>query len=326
MGVEVGLKVLVTGANGFVGAHLVRRLRKSGYDVRRAVRELAGEAGEDVVAVGELSGETDWSRALHGVDLVVHSAARVHVLHESVHDPDSAFRSVNVDATRELALQAAEAGVKRLVFLSTIGVLGNYSLSPFTEADKAHPSNRYSTSKWEAEQALWSVARSTGLEVVVVRPPLVYGPGVKANFLRLMEAVDHGRILPFSWVKNARDFISIRNLYHFIEHCLQHPAAANQTYLICDEEPVSTPDLVRALASEMGRTPRLVPVPHWFLRLAACMLRKERFYHSVCSSLRIETTKARHELNWQPVETMEEGLRQTVAWYLSQKGAAHGTD
>lgn len=289
----------------------------------RIVRQVqCSNPSHDHVAIGDIDGATDWSSALEGVDAVIHAAARVHVLHEPVRDPLSEFRHVNIDATVKLAEQAAEAGVKRFVFLSTIGVLGNYSKTPMNEHKNPTPPNAYSASKREAEVRLMQVADRTGLEVVIIRPPLVYGPGVKANFLRLMQAVDKGLPLPFGRVRNLRDFVSIDNLCSLILLCLHHPAAANQMFVVADGEPISTPALIRRLAKLMGRPSRLLPVPRWMLWQGARLMHKERLYHSICSSLRVDTSHARRTLGWQPVETLDEGLRQTVAWYMHQKQAA----
>ena len=317
MGREVAMKVLVTGANGFIGGHLCAHLSAHGYEVRKAVRRLSPEP--DSFAVGELGEQTDWSAALEGVEVIVHAAARVHVLHEVVDDPVSEFLGVNVKATQHLARSAAKAGVKRLVFISSIGVLGNYSEAPFSESDQPNPSNIYSMSKWEAEQALRRIADEMELDVVIIRPPLVYGPGVKANFLRLMEHVHQRHPMPFRMIHNARDFVSISNLCHFIEQVMEHPQAANQTYLICDGQAVSTPELISRLATLMGTSARLLPVPDSMLHLGAKLLSKERFYHSVCSSLRIDTRKAREELDWKPAESLQQGLEQTVQWFLTEQ-------
>lgn len=286
---------------------------QSGHAVVRAVRLQNGPGS---FAVGDVTGTTDWSEALHGVDVVVHLAARVHVLYESVTDPISEFRHTNVDATVNLARQAAQAGVKRFVFISSIGVLGNYSIRPFQEDNRPMPSNAYSASKQEAERQLMAVSRDTGLEIVIIRPPLVYGPGVKANFYRLMHAVDARKPLPFGLVKNKRDFISVTNMCSLIECCLTHPEAAGQIFLAADGEAVSTPALIRKLAALLGVKPRLIPVPVSLLLLGAMLLRKERFYHSICSSLRIDTSKAQSLLGWVPPQSLDEGLRQTVEWYL----------
>lgn len=309
--------ILVTGANGFIGGHLCAALEAAGYGVKKAVRDAeALLPAHNVCVIGEMSGETDWSDALRGVDGVVHLAARVHVLYESVTDPISEFRHTNIDATVQLARQAAAMGVKRFVFISTIGVHGNYSTKPLKEEDRPSPSNAYSASKQEAERLLMAVARETNLEVVIIRPPLVYGPGVKANFMRLMQAVDQRKPLPFGAVANARDFISVTNMCSLIITCLEHPAAVNQIFLAADGQAIATPDLIRKLAALLGKPTRLIPVPVWLLFLGAMLLRKERFYHSICSSLRIDSRKARNLLNWQPPQSLDDGLKQTVEWYL----------
>ena len=313
----MAMKILVTGANGFVGSHLCEMLAQQGHQVVRAVRSRQSGDGDDVVETGEISSTTDWRAALEGVEVVVHSAARVHVLNESINEPMSEFREINVHGTVRLAEQAAAAGVKRLVFISTIGVLGNYSESPLHEHYHPHPSNGYSRSKREAEAKLMQLPPECGIEITIIRPPLVYGPGVKANFLKLMRCIDAARPLPFGMVPNARDYVSIANLCHFIERCLWHEAAANQVFLVADGEPISTPELIRRLARLMGRPVRLLPVPRWVLRVGARLLRKERLYHSICSSLRIDTSKAQLYLDWQPVESLQQGLEQTVAWYRS---------
>jgi nucleoside-diphosphate-sugar epimerase len=317
MGMDMVVKVLVTGANGFIGCHLSRWLVQEGYEVHKAVRQ-ASAMQDHVFQVGDINGQTDWSQALDGVDVVVHAAARVHVLYETVTDPISEFRHANVDATINLAEQAHRMGVKRFVFISTIGVLGNYSRAPFVEGKQPYPSNAYSASKMEAEQQLLRLAKKTGLEVVIIRPPLVYGPGVKANFYRLMQAIDHSKPMPFGAVCNARDFISVANICSLITTCLTHPAAANEIFLAADGEPVSTPALIRKLAAAMGRKAKLIPIPVWVLSAGAFLLRKERFYHSICSSLRIDTSKARTLLGWQPPQSLDDGLRQTVEWYVGQ--------
>lgn len=205
-----------------------------------------------------------------------------------------------------------------MIFISTIGVLGNYSLQPFCESDVPQPSNAYAQTKWEAEQKLNQIANESGLELVVIRPPLVYGPGVKANFYRLMDHVAKGKPLPFGRVVNQRDFVSVKNLSHLISTCLVHPKAAGELFLVADRESVSTPQLIRKLALHLGVKPRLLPIPEILLHWGARLLQKERFYHSVCSSLQIDTAKAWQLLDWQPMQTLDEGLIETVAWYQQQ--------
>lgn len=313
------MKVLVTGANGFVGSWLCDKLQGQGHQVVRVTRNHpCANPSHNHIEIGDIDEKTDWSGALQGVEVVIHTAARVHVLHESVTDPLSEFRHVNIDATVRLAEQAAEAGVRRFIFISTIGVLGNYSKTPMNEERRPSPPNAYSASKKEAEVRLMQVADRKGIEVVILRPPLVYGPGVKANFLRLMQAVDRGLPLPFGRVKNLRDFISVENLCSLVMLCLTHPDAANQIFVVADGEPISTPALIRKLAALLQKPARLLPVPRWFLWQGARLTNKERLYHSICSSLRIDTRRARNVLGWQPVQSMDEGLQQTVEWYKQQ--------
>lgn len=322
MGLEMALTILITGANGFVGHHLAAFLETAGHRVVRASRTALPQ--EHAVQIDSLDESTPWAEHLQGVDVVVHLAARVHVLHESACDPISEFRKVNVKALRHLASESGCAGVKRFIFMSTIGVLGNHSDIPFKETDEPKPENSYSISKWEGEQALQSICDATGLTYTIIRPPLIYGPGVKANFLRLMECIYRQHPAPFKSIDNQRDFISIGNLCEFILRVMSHEAARNQTYLVSDVQAISTPDLIYKLADIMQKKPRLVPVPTGLLRVGAKLLNKERFYHSVCSSLRIETAKARQQLGWQPSQSLDEGLKQTVEGFLTAKAAARG--
>ena len=231
-----------------------------------AVRSSAGLPGEQLI--GELDSDTNWTVALNGVDAVVHLAARVHVMHDRRRFPQQAFHRVNALGTVRLAEQAAAAGVKRLVFLSSIKVNGEGSPVPYRETDPPAPQDPYAISKWEAEQGLHDIAARTGLEVVILRPPLVYGPGVKANFRRLMNAVRKGIPLPFGSIDNRRSLLYLGNLVDAIRVCIEHPAAANKTYLISDGEDVSTPDLVRRLARAMNRPARLLAVPPALLTAA----------------------------------------------------------
>ncbi len=316
------LRVLVTGANGFVGSSLCQMLQQQGHQVIGTTRTAHETQKNEYVITGELNANTNWRDVLRGVDVVVHSAARVHVLYDTVADPISEFRQINVEASANLARQAIEAGARRMIFISTIGVLGNYSLKPFCESDAPQPSNAYAVTKWEAEQKLAEIAKTSGLELVVIRPPLVYGPRVKANFYRLMDHVAKGKPLPFGRVVNQRDFVSVKNLSHLISVCLSHPKAAGELFLAADRESVSTPQLIRKLAQHFRVYPRLIPVPEILLHWGARLLQKERFYHSVCSSLQIDTAKAWQLLDWQPMQTLDEGLSETVAWYQQQtKGA-----
>lgn len=310
------MMVLVTGANGFVGRALCDTLRSSGHAVREAVRQgkskpLAG--GVDAVDIGSINSTTDWNVALAGCDVVVHLAARAHVMHDTRDDPLAEFREVNTDGTRRLARQAAQAGVKRFVFVSSIKVNGEGRDAPYREADTPAPEDAYAISKWEAEQGLWRIAHETGLEVVVLRPPLVYGPGVKANFRRLLDTVARGWPLPLGAIANRRSLLYLGNFVDAIRTCVEHPAAAGQTFLIDDGQPVSTPELIRAAAHAMGRPARLLSVPVGALTFAGALLCRRAAVQRLTDSLWLDSSLIRTHLGWEPPYSMAAGLAATVA-------------
>ncbi len=314
------MKVLVTGASGFVGRSLCDALLRKGhseYSIVPAVRSPRGLPGECVV--GEIDGKTDWREALHGVHAVVHLAARVHVMNDRVADPLTIFRSVNTEGTLHLARQCVAAGVRRFVFISSIKVNGEERAAPYTEADTPAPEDAYAISKWEAEQGLRQIAAQTGLEVVILRLPLVYGPGVRANFLALLRAVARGIPLPLGAISNQRSLIYVGNLVDAILRCLEHPAAAGQTFLVSDGEAVSTPELVRCMAAALGRPARLVTLPVPLLWLATTLAKKSALVTRLAGSLSIDSSAIRRELSWTPPFTLDEGLRETAAWYANQK-------
>lgn len=321
--------VLVTGANGFVGSALCTRLTADGISVTGAVRrdqpEFSFPPDVHLTEVGTINNNTDWSTALASVDTVVHLAARVHVMRESVRDPLAEFRAVNVAGTERLAVQAARAGVKRLVYVSSIKVNGEETLDqPFVESDPPQPGDPYAVSKWEAEQALQRVAEATGLEVVVVRPPLVYGPGVKGNFLSLMGLVQKGLPLPVGRCHNHRSLLGLGNFTDFLALCVRHPAAAGKTFLVSDGEDLSTPELIRRLAAAMGRSPRLLSVPPAWLRVVTRLLGRPGVYQRLCGSLQVDSGLARRTLDWTPPETVNVGLARTVENFLQQHGGRTG--
>jgi len=310
------MKILVTGSNGFIGSTLCDQLAGAEFDFVQAVRNPASGA----VAVGSISGETDWSEALRGVDAVVHLAARVHVLNENTPDSEAEFQKVNVDGTANLARQAAKAGVSRFVFISSIGVHGQSSGEvPFSPDDLLDPHNQYSRSKYMAELALKKVCDETEMEAVVIRPPLVYGPGEGANFLRLMKLVDSGMPLPLGALCNLRGPVFVGNLCDLILRCLTHPAAAGQVFLVSDDRDVSTPDLLRMVASNMGKPARLFPVPQSILHLAGRLLGRSRDVARLCGSLQLELSHTKKVLDWTPPFTLEEGVNKTVLSYLEGK-------
>ena len=309
------MKVRVTGANGFVGLALLERLNvMSGLQVAGSVRRAVGLTGTTVVEVGDLTAQTDWSSTLAGADAVVHLAARVHVMQDTATDPLTAFRTVNVDGTLNLARQAAASGVKRFVFISSVKVNGE-STEPghaFSEADAPNPQDAYGQSKHEAEQGLRQIAYDTGMEVVIIRPPLVYGPRVKANFAALMRAVQRGWPLPLGAVHNQRSLVALDNLVDLIVTCITHPQAANQTFLLSDGEDLSTPDLIRRMARAMNRPARLLPVPVWALQAGALLLGKGDAVQRLCGNLQVDISKSRTLLGWNPPVSVDEGLRRAV--------------
>jgi nucleoside-diphosphate-sugar epimerase len=319
------MKLLVTGANGFVGRALLASLCKEGNEVQAAVRtlradfaEFAAARGAGVHAVGEMGPHTDWLPLLRGVETIVHLAARVHEMDDAGRDTLPDYLAVNCTATLNLAQAAAAAGVKRLVFLSSVKVCGECasSAAPFTEDTPPRPQGPYAQSKWEAEQGLGAIAAQTGLEVVILRPALVYGPGVKANFLRLMHWVRRGWPLPFGQVNNCRSLLYLGNLVDAIRVCLEHPAAAGKTFLLSDGEDVSTPELVRLIAQALGRPPRLLSFPPAWLRAAGKLAGRGKEVDRLLGSLCVDSGKIRRELGWQPPHTLDAGIRETVRAYV----------
>jgi UDP-glucose 4-epimerase len=257
--------------------------------------------------------KTTWRSALGNCDAVVHLAARVHVMQDTAADPLALYWATNTDATLNLARQAAQAGVRRFVFVSSIKVNGEGRDAAYRESDAPAPEDAYAISKWEAEQGLWRIARETGLEVVVLRPPLVYGPGVKANFRRLLDTVVRGWPLPLGAIENRRSLLYLGNFVDAIRVCVEHPAAAGQTFLIDDGQPVSTPELVRAVARAMGRPARLLPVPAGMLNFAGALLGKRAAVARLTGSLWLDSSLIRARLGWIPPYSMAAGLAATVA-------------
>jgi len=304
-------RVLITGGHGFVGHSLFERLRAEGRDPLRVSRQALRPRE---LAVGEIGLTTDWSKAFINCAVVIHLAARVHVMNDTEVDPLTAFRSVNVDGTLNLARQSAAAGIKRFVFISSVKVngesteLGHF----FTADDVPAPLDYYGVSKMEAEQGLREIAELTGMEVVIIRPPLVYGLGVKANFASLMRAVQRGWPLPVGAVHNQRSFVALGNLVDFIVNCITHPQAANQTFLVSDGEDLSTPDLIRRMARAMNRPARLLPAPKSVLMAGAIILGRRDMAQRLCGNLQVDISKSRTLLGWNPPISVNEGLRRAV--------------
>lgn len=319
-----GGTVLVTGASGFVGHALVVHLlnlhdRTVVAGVRRADASVPARA--DTRTVPALGPEADWTAALAGIDQVVHAAARVHVMNDTEADPLTAFRRVNTQGTLALAEQAARAGVRRFVFISSIKVNGEQTAPgrPFDADQPVAPTDPYGLSKHEAEQGLLRLARETAMEVVIIRPVLVYGPGVGANFASLMRWLKRGVPLPLGAVRNRRSLVSLDNLVDLIAVCLDHPSAANQVFLVSDGEDLSTTDLLRRLGQALGRRPLLLPVPPRLLALAAHLVGRTSIAQRLLGSLQVDIDKNRRLLGWQPAVTVDHALRATAASFLESR-------
>lgn len=319
-------KFLITGANGFIGQVLCDELLRQGHSVRAAVRSenslLIGNI--EAVIVGSIDGETDWTDVLRGVDIVIHLAARVHVIEDSSPNPLAEYLKVNLHGTTNLAKQAATAGVKRFVYVSSIKVNGEYTNEgqPFTESNNPQPQDDYAISKWKAEQALMRISQETGLEVVIVRPPLVYGPSVKANFLNLIGLIHRGIPLPFGSIKNQRSLLYVGNLTDVLITCATHPAAAGQTFLVSDGEDISTSELVGQLADCMTKSKKSIRCPVWFLKVAGSVIGKASSMERLLGNLQIDNSTIRKRLDWKPKFTIRQGLQSTVEWYTAWRSAS----
>lgn len=319
--------IAITGASGFIGKALFSELVSRGYLVRGVVRasgclpQVSGGSFE-IISLGDINGTTDWSVALRGVKTVVHYAALAHVIHKNKSDALAAYCKVNVEGTRRLAEQAALLGVERLIFLSSIVVLGinTNNREPFFVSDIPTPVEPYGLSKWKAEQALWEISAKTGLGVVVVRPPLVYGQGVKGNFLRLLRLISTGFPPPLGAIVNWRSLVGLDNLIDLLICCVEYPAAAGQTFLVSDGgRDLSTPELIGMLARMMGKSPHLLSVPLSWLRMTGNVTGKITEIERLTSSLQVDISHTLDFLQWRPPVPVTTGLQKMVDWYLQQR-------
>jgi len=330
-------RVLVTGANGFVGMSLSVALVAKGLSVRLAARneQICSEVDRrlakivhrccydtnvvEVTPVGDLGTDIEWRPTLQGIDTVVHLAGRAHVLKERTSDPMAIFRAVNVAGTKRLAECAVETGVRRLIYISSIKVNGEQTRGrPYDEHDSPQPEDEYGISKWEAEQALWGVVMQSSMEAVVLRPPLLYGPGVKGNFYALMHAIARGVPLPIASVNNRRSLLNVRNLVDAILLCLDRNAAIGKTYLLADDEDVSSPDLARRIGDALGRQARLFSCPPGLLKFAGASMGRSAAVSRLLGSLQVNSKKIRDELGWRPSTGIRQGLSETAHWFYNQ--------
>lgn len=313
-------RVLVTGASGFVGRTLCSALARSGYVVRAALRaDRAMDACiSEKCVVGAIGSSTDWTAALSGVDTVIHLAARAHVLGDKRENTELYFET-NARGTQRLATAAAGAGIRRFINLSSIKVNGEQTTDrAYRESDLPHPVDAYGQSKWLAEKFVADIATKTGMEALNVRSPLVYGPAVRANFLRLLRWVDAEHPLPFGAINNSRSLVSVWNLADLLTNLVRNPVAPGRTWMASDGQDLSTPELIRRIATAMGRRPRLLSVPAGFLRVCGALVGRRDEVTRLCGSLTVDITPTRNELHWSPCLQVDEALALTVNWYLSE--------
>jgi UDP-glucose 4-epimerase len=316
------MNVLVTGSTGFIGRALINQLDIHSFKPLASVRKQTSLFPSHISQVvgGDILPSTVWKETLSNIDVVIHLAARVHIMNDTNTNPLAEFRKVNTEGTLNLARQAASAGVRRFIFLSSIKVNGEASNLnyPFTSKDTYIPRDPYGLSKYEAEQGLKKTAEETGMEVVIIRPPLVYGPNVKANFLSMMKWLYKGVPLPLGSIHNKRSLVALDNLIDLIITCIKHSAAANQTFLVSDDEDLSTTGLLERMTKALGRKSRLIPIPPRIITLGATLLGKKDIAQRLCSSLQVDISHTKDTLGWKPPFSTDEALQKTADAYLKQ--------
>ena len=316
------MKILVTGATGFIGTQLSETLAKSGHQVRETARSIApNRSTTRELITCDLESANNLDHLTTGCDAIVHLAGRAHVMSDNPVTSESLYVSANVDVTRKLAQSAARTGVKRMILMSSVKVNGESTTinSPFTAQDIPNPQDPYGRSKTQAEQALWDVASTSGLEGVVIRPPLVYGPGVRANFASMIGIVNRGIPLPLGSIQNRRSFVSLDNLVDLISTTVQSPNAAGNTFLVSDGHDLSTPDLIRSIASALDQSPKLFPFPSALLKLAATATGKRSAYDRLCGSLTVDIALTKQKLSWSPPCTVQDSMQRTVDAFMQSK-------
>jgi len=314
------MNVLVTGANGFVGSALCKVLAEKGVQVTAVTRHSVTSSDNLSIVNKDITKDTNWKSTLENIQTITHLANRAHVMKESADNPYLAYKVINVDATINLARQAIEAGVGRFIYISSIKVNGERTTNkPYTELDAPRPEDDYGKSKYEAEEALKALCKGTNMELVIIRPPLIYGPSVKANFLNLMNLCNKHIPLPFGCVQNKRSLVYIENLTSFIMVCLTHPNAANETFLVSDNDDQSTASLIRAIKNTLNRPTLLLPVPIFALEFIFSALNKKNLLDRLINNLHVDTSKSQTLLDWHPPYSFKEGIRATVDGFEKRK-------
>ena len=316
------MKILITGATGFIGTQLSETLANSGHQVRATARSVAPNSSTTrEIVTCDLESADNLDHLTTGCDAIVHLAGRAHVMADDPATSESLYRSANVDVTKKLAQSASRTGVKRIILMSSVKVNGESTTidSPFTSQNTPNPQDPYGRSKTQAEQALWEVSSTSGLEGVVIRPPLVYGPGVRANFASLIGIVNRGIPLPLGSIQNKRSFVSIDNLINCIATALQSSNASGQTFLVSDGNDLSTPELIRSIASALHKSPMLIPFPPALLKLATTTAGKRSAYDRLCGSLTVDIALTKQNLSWTPPFTVQDSLQRTVDAFIQSK-------
>ncbi|OYQ77607.1 hypothetical protein B9T12_06490 [Wohlfahrtiimonas chitiniclastica] len=315
--------IVITGANGFVGNALFNHLLQNPlYNVLAVARNISQLPLNNAIQITDLSTGTNWDAIFNEkIDTIIHCAAKVHVMNDTSMDPLTEFRKVNVDGTLKLAQEAIKNGVRRFIFISSIKVNGEETAigKPFKSTDLPHPSDPYGISKHEAEQALLQLAKDTGLEVVIIRPVLVYGPNVKGNFNSLLKLSSSKIPLPFGSIKNARSMVYIDNLVHFITHCIQCDAAKNEILLIADDNALSLPQLIKTMRQAQGKSPLILPFPTFIFKLLGMIFNKKTVINRLLGNLQVDTVSEQQKLDWKPLYTIEQGIKYTVQNYVQRK-------